>query len=600
MEKVELKRAQVIASNQLIGIITRNKGALLAGDEGSGKTHVAVDVCINLYRSNVLFVTKAGAINDVEDKIDRHLTSVGEDEVRFNVVSYQKFAKIDLTPYDFTIFDECHMLKKFNTKYTTRFMKNYYPTSSKRKFLALSATPCTHHTLDFLYVIKACGAFIGKTPNDIKIEYFDGSPSRYGDFIEFDKIKKPEEFFLDAGNFIVPLKNREIDPEFPFMNINTRVLADVELIPPTDITEFTHFQLELGKKVAETVDLRLIPDRALVLCKYHEVARLFAERMWAAGRIAYVATDKRARDLGVKMMENCPDEPSVLITTLGLTQTSIDLNSISDVVLLETSYSWLLDRQSINRTRRFGKREDVNVLYITGKNAHPLRKTLERAYLEDLDQTKQVPEHSRFGPSSLADLYSCPGAYWLDNTASMDYAWHAFRGTQMHKKLEYYLKNPNLLVPDGPVSYPIKTLREESLLADVYGVEDRWSCVEIRPDFWGTCDFWACKNGCLTVADYKSGSKVPVKYNIQLWAYTVMIAMTRKNSSFTTVRHLIVSEHQTAEQIYGVEDLALWMRKIKDLSKEVDKAESNPYAYIGDGKTCSPFCRAHELHKGDK
>ena len=547
-----LKRQQLATSNICIEMLSQNKGALINGEEGTGKTHIAIDVAINLYRENVLWVCKAFAKKKTEDKIKKHLEGVGEDGINFTCVSYQKFGTMDLMGFDFFVFDECQEFNNFGTKYNEKFMKNFYPKRSKRKFLALSATPLTKHTVDRIYVLKACGAFPELTPNDIKIKYFDGTKSRYGDFIDHEELVKPQEFFLEADKFVVKLTQRDMDPEFPFLDIKMETI-DCEYVMPQNITEFTNSQVNLGMQKANKIISWFKDKPALVLCKYHDVAKKLMENIYnyygEHPKDVYLCLNKR--DIEKAEIELKKGRPITIITTLGLTRSSWDWNEINDVYMIETSYSWFHDRQSIMRTMRLGKKSNVKVTYFINRNEHPITKTLQTAALEYMEHTREPPAHSNFGPSSLENLIHCPGAYWLkETTASVDYAWHAFNGSRMHRKLEYYLNHPELPVPKGECSYPIQYCRQLIEKCMYFSVESKESNPAIRHDFWGTCDFW-CYNDdrSLIVLDYKSGTGKKVKNNVQLWAYTSMI-LRRSHVPLDKIIHIICHENT-----HHIEDL---------------------------------------------
>ena len=543
--------------------------------------------------------TMAQAIPGIKEKVARQLEGIENPPVVVPV-SYQKFSKMsveEFDQYDFTVFDECHMLKNYSTRYTTRFMQLYYPKTSMRKFLAMSATPNPHSMLDFIYVIKACGAFPVYSPSDIKIKFFEGKPSFFNQhLIETGDFVNRDEFMMHVNHFIVRLTQKDLDPQFPGLSIEFYGV-DVNMEVPENIEEFTDYQRDLGLAKVDCIPVE--ESRKLVLTKYHETAKKLHKRYQDAQLDSILCLSATSRRKYADWMENNPHTKTTFITTLGLTQCDISLNTVDSVWLIDSTYAWLKDRQSIKRCLGFGKKNAITATYVIAPDEHPMKKTAERLELEFINENS-TPKHSEFGPSRLNNLYYCPGAYWINDVKpNLQWDWHGFRGHNMHYQLQYYLTHLTAPVPSYFANKDVITfLRRVIPNADLYGVEDKISCPEIREDFFGTCDFWAYnkESGELVVVDYKTGSSVKnAKSNWQLWAYTIMLL--DKVPEPTRVRHIIIKDKKMFVECYLPSAISRWYNKIKKLSDTVDKAKEMPYNYISDGKKCTPFCKMHNYHE---
>ena len=498
------KDYQTDSAYKLSGIINDFKGAVLHSDEGTGKTLTACMVCEISSFKKILWVCPAKVILNTRKKINDYKEIGLESDIE--LISYDKFANpnFSLFKYDFIIFDECQHLINWNAKYTQRFVR------IRKKFLAMSATPVFKSVLDFAYVIRKTGAFGSMSMDQFKIKFFGAVPSQFGNRLETGDFQNKEEFFTHANRAMVSLTQAQA-------GFTAKAHMDIVTLEgtyeiPEDITQSTRCKVECGLNKAEQAAdyihnyMEATHSNALILCHFHETAELVNKRLMKFGIKATLALTKESV---AKAFEN---EDYYIITTLGLTSSGFDANYMNHVFMVESTYSYLQDRQSIRRCLRLGKESDISVEYFALKNEIPLMQSLNRKYLEDF-QINDKEEHSKFGPSSLAILEKCPGSYWLPNYQSFEYAYAAFKGTKAHEGMETYIENPDLPVPHivreecgGLIQYARDIQRRGGMSA----CETKVAAPSVRDDFHGTVDFCVTMMIALkvmTVIDYKSGRR---------------------------------------------------------------------------------------------
>ena len=575
-------------------ILEKYSGAVLQGEEGVGKTVMAATIAQDY--DKVLWVMPAKAIKGpkgVESKLEKYKV---EFKINPNVdcISYHGFASLkkisasQLSKYDFFIFDECHNLRNYSASWTQRFIR------LKRECLFLSGTPVINTPKDFIYVLRKCGLWKGMTTKQLYAKYFDAKPSNYGDFLEFGEFQNKESFNANMKKVVCNLEHKDIDPDMPDIKIKVQ-MVDGEFEKAEDITEETKTRLNNGlAKVHDSVkyilkyDVENGIDTSLVLCHFHETAKAVHEKL--GGKIALNSKDV------AKEFKNLAENGGILVTTTGLTSCNLDLNECDTVHIVESTYSFPLDRQSINRCRRVGKKNEVTAIYYTYPDENPVIKSFQRKDM--LDQA-----HSKMGPSSLARLEKCPGSYWLPDTLEkQDYVeYAAHKGHIAHEIVEEYVNNPKAEICETlepNVKACIKHLREARRGATKWGCEVKVNADHIHEELWGTCDFfaWNEKSESLVVIDFKNGNyKVNVEDNLQLQTYALMVSHTYglKPLTITTGIHqkgkLKVCIHKES-MLKSVEE------RLKKFVESINAAKKNPIEHLNKGE-CDFFCTARKYHE---
>ena len=587
---MKLFDAQARVVNFLHDTLKRFDGAVLRGEEGTGKTLMASTMAESYQKT--LWVCPAGVIKDLRTKIDSYKLDVDID-----LMSYHAFGNLKKTPaktfkqYDFMIFDECHTLRNYKASWTTRFVK----LRGAQQYLFLSGTPLLKSPKDFLYVLRKCGLWRGKPTEYFYKRYFGATQSKYGDFMELGDFQNKTCFQTQVDKVTTVIKHKDIDANMPDMNINIEVIeGDYE--KPKDITEETKVRKAFGLKKVPLVAKAIRRDRkqkdiktSLTLCYFHETARELHRVL--GGTLALTSAEVQ------RAIETCRDETGNIITTVGLTNCSYNFNECDDVYIVESTYSFPLDRQSINRCRRIGKTNEVNVTYFTYAGEAPIVKSFQRQYL-----TESVDSHAKMGPSKLSRLEKCPGSYWLPDTLTrQDYIEAAAeRGTKNHAALERYVLDPDADLEECPKEIVdcVKYCREHYLKGPCFcGIEEKVNAHNIHDELSGSCDFFAYnrKNKKLIVLDYKNGTApVNVENNIQLLAYAYMIAHTYK-LEVDTLTTIIYQKDKMKHCTYRENVLESIEKRLRKIVDAIMAAEKNPIEHLNKGK-CDFFCTARKYH----
>ena len=585
-----LRPWQEKASYALNHLLNQGPGAILRGECGIGKTYI-IGKLLELRGANpVLWVAPAFALPDLATKVSELSLGV-EDHIDF--MSYNEFRKgnVEAKDYQFYVFDECHTLRKWSAAATRHFSR----IASTRPHLSVSATPVLQEELDFIYVLRRAGAFKDMTIPGIKMKYFQAERSYFhGGFDTYDLVRR-EEFYSEVNKKVYDIKLIDVEEGAPKI-VPHIIEVPISCSPFTKLEDETKQSVADGKRkvVGGAKEIKkFVKDtpNCLILTKFHSTAREVV-KLFDTGKVP-VNLCLRPKQVA-KACEK--SEAGLLIgpiiTTLGLTRSSFDLNSISHVLIIESSYSYFLDVQSVMRCRRLGKTEDVHVSYLSFSNDRGVRKVLNRMHLL---QESNRSIHSKFGPSGLSLLKTCPGAYWMDNTSTFIYEGQAWLGKQHHKDVETFVENLELTIPEGNTSGIIQWARE--LKADGWEVltELRMEDPSIRHDFFGTADIVARRGGELIVADYKNGNiSVNVKNNLQLLSYTLM-AENYFGMAFDKIKVVIWQKNVYNEVNVPRKKLESTREELHELSKRVDESKRSPAKYIDE--TCTnPFCRAKAQH----
>ena len=594
MKETVLLEAQRVARVALSGILKRGQGAILRGDEGTGKTWIAAEIASQY--DKILFIGKAGALPDIKSKIIDYEIASGN-KLNMDFISYhglphmEKIPSEKLREYDLFIFDEFHELRNYKAAKTQRYVK-----MRKGKFLHLSGTPMLKSPKDLVYVLRKCGLY--KSTEEFYQRYFDAKPSKYGDFKELGEFRNEIDFQTNLDQVCVELSHKDIDKDMPDIKFEVHQLPG-KYTPPKDITTETATRIKAGKSkvkgATKHIRKKLMEtgqDRALILCFFHDTAKAVAKELMINPSL----TPKNVRE-DFKKLER---EGGIIVTTLGLTSSSLDLNSCDIVFLVESTYSYPLDRQSIRRCQRIGKKNELVVHYYTLEGEHSVIKSFSRKYL-----TENM-KRSKMSPSQLGRLEVCPGSYWLPaNNFREEYVESAsILGTNMHTILERYLNNPRIPILSGvpdDIMTMIHTCRKRIKECDQHGIESRVDLLSVHPDLVGTVDFWAYdkKSKILHVTDYKNGvTPVRVHENAQLIAYTLMIIETYQ-LNVLKINHRIIQKNTIKSCYYDSDVLQSWRERIQNIVNNVMAAKDNPLQHLNKNE-CDFFCPAGEYHSAQE
>ena len=567
---------------------------ILRGEQGVGKTIMALTVADRYEK--VLFVTEAGVIKDVKEDLDMCVNKFDLD-LNVEFISYNGFAntrKFKVVGYDLIIFDECHKLKHYSTGWTNRMVR--LKATEDRQMLFMSGTPFTSSPRDMTYVLLKTNAFKMRA-KDFGIKYFGDTKSFKGDFMEKgEKLINKNDFMANYEDVAIDISKKDVDSDIPMVKYSFHKLSESVADMAEDIIDETRVRVGNGlKKVKESCEYikkEWDGEAALVLCAFHDVANLAAMNLDC--RVALTPKDVQEAFQEIK-----EGKLKMLVTTLGLTKASYNLNECNTVYMIESTYSFSLDQQSQFRCQRIGKRDTLHVTYLYQEGDTTLKKSVERYNLAKQDLS---PQHSPMGPSSLAHLEKCPGSYWFEDSRSRDFmAGYSVEGTRHHMQMEYYLDHPEEDIPETLMDNAgnmIIECRDYITKSEKYGIEDKVSAPSLHEDCYGTVDFWCYykESKTLIVADYKNGSSpVSVNDNFQLGAYTAFICETHDIEPETVI-HMIFQREDQKTCVYDNSIVRLSRGRIKRVIKKIEEAKRSPLEHLKEGK-CSIFCRAQKEHK---
>ena len=577
----------------LKGIIKRNNGAVLRGETGTGKTFIAGEIAKDYDR--VLVVCEK------PEDIKAKLNTINGLQSIHTVVHYRTFgdvAKFNLTGYDFIIFDEAHNLRNYSSAATKRMIRLG---TSHTKFLFMSGTMEVKTQLDSIYCYRKCGAFSELSMDEVKIKYFNGTTERNHHtgkfFVKPQSLSDENGFYDERSNFDMTVTKQDIERDRPQIKVQVREL-DGEATQFENITEATEARLKttLAKVDQAVFDIRrTIRDKnistAVILCHFHDVANKLAKKMG----VPCALTKESVASHFFRLQQR----GGFLVTTLGLTKSSLDLNECNWVFMVETNYSASLDKQSIDRFDRVGKKEDLNVVYYTLKGEHSFFKSMSR---EGLLERQDYDASSRIYPSYLQILAECPGSHWFPDRRDVPEFIEnaAVVGEKAHAVLERYLSNSKTVSKSvtPEVDYAIHLCRGLKENCKQWGVETRAKWEYNGLTVSGKVDFWCydLSDDTLYIYDYKNGkTKVKAKDNWQLKAYAVMVCCTLKISPKRVVVG-IIQQCKTSEVIYTLSDVSNLEVDLMTIVDNVIDAKEAPVRHIKEGK-CSIFCKARQVHE---
>ncbi len=586
---------QVTALEHIKAIHEDYPGAILRMDTGTGKTRIAAKLAEDYEK--VLWVGKASTLKDVQKKINSYSLMV---DITF--ISYTKFGNPkkfkNVHDFDLVVFDEAHTMRKW-TSYGTQRMTRL--TKFEGEMLFMTATPCYNSPIDSIYVLRKCGVFDDyKKLGDVYKRFFDSKPSKFSDHgWDHGVFQNTEDFSSRVDLVTVDRTKKDLDRDMPDPCYEL-VEVPGEYKPPKNITEETSTRIKYGlQKVPFVADHIAEKDIGigLVLTFFHDTAKKMHEELEAKGVKTHLALTTAKVS---KLIDQVAEEGGLIVTTLGLTEGSLDFNACNDVFLVESTYSAMKDHQSITRCHRLGKREVLNATYYAYEAERPFVKSLGRGKLNNLSEMTYFP------PSKLELLEQCPGSFWMPNRLVTWVEKYSFKGSQAHAAVERYLNNPDAELPEylsdnvlGALDILRPIVKEDN---EKVGIEDRAKVDIGAHRVSGIIDFWRYKDGELLVIDFKNGKKeVEVENNIQLLVYSLMISSTYGISpeDIKSVRIGIVQNSKLNEKTYKSDIIDLTRDRVDSIIERVMDARDRPKDHLNEGD-CSPFCNAYEYHQENK
>ena len=582
---MKLYKFQQRAVNTLAQMLKDWRGAILRADEGLGKTLMATELAKG---KRALWIGPAGSLKDVQKKVKAY-----DPEHTIEFISYHGFGNLDkisakeLRLYNFFIFDEAHSLRNYSASWTQRFVRI---APRGKRFLFTSATPAIKSPKDFVYILRKTGVYGDMSTHDWYKRYFDAKPSKFGDFLEFGEFQNHEDFRAHQLKVSYDITQEQADRDMPPAHIDLKVLPG-KWNMPKDITGETRARVDAGvlKSANAAAYIRKQDRPALILTHFHGCAELVAGNLGTDSALTPAAVRKHIEEFKQGLRK-------YIVTTVGLTSSSYDLNECDQVYFVESTYSFMQDRQSMRRCLRLGKRTTLNVLYFILENERPVMTSLKRKYLESIKRTRRFD----ISPSALARLEVCPGSRYFKNEDDSPNG-AATIGTLHHEAAERLIRNKRIAISpilSNTIQGYVEEARQLKERLGMYGVEDRLAAPEIHADFGGTVDFWAYdeRDGHLTIIDYKNGRwKVDAVGNRQLQAYALLVCLGRKIKP-KTIHTVIWQRGVRRHADYTASEFERVKEEIQGIIDLVEKAKDEPEKWLG-ANCDTRFCPARYIHQ---
>ena len=586
MNEMKLYKFQKTAVYALAQMLKDYKGAILRADEGLGKTYMAAELAKG---KRAMWIGPAGSLKDVKKKVDAY-----DPDNTIEFVSYHGFGNIDKIPAkqlrltNFFIFDEAHMLRNYSASWTQRFVRI---TTHGKRFLFTTATPAIRSPKDFVYILRKTGVYGDISTTAWYQRYFDAKPSKFGDFLEFGAFQNKEDFAAHMLKVSYDITQEQADRDMPPAAIEIKMLPG-EFRVPKDITGETRARVDAGLlKSSNAVDyIRSTGRRALILTHFHGCAEIVAKKLGTNPALTPATVRKHIEDFRTGHRD-------YIVTTIGLTNSSYDLNECDQVYFVESSYSFMTDRQSMRRCLRLGKRTTLQVTYFALEGERPLLTSLKRKYLDSLKREKRF----EISPSSLARLEVCPGSKYFKVEEDDTPNGAATIGTLHHEAAERLIRNKGIAIApilDNTIQGYVEEARQLKDRLGMHGVEDCLAAPQIHAGFGGTVDFWAYdeQKRHLIVIDYKNGRwKVDAVGNRQLQAYALLICIA-KGLDPKNIHTVIWQRGQRREATYTREEFARVRQQIEHIIEVVDHAKNEPEKWLGE-HCDTRFCPARYIHQ---
>ena len=582
---MKLYKFQQTAVNAVAQMLKEYKGAILRADEGLGKTYMAAELAKG---KRALWIGPAGSLKDVKKKVDAY-----DPDNTIEFVSYHGFGNIDKIPAkqlrltNFFIFDEAHMLRNYSASWTQRFVRI---TTHGKRFLFTTATPAIRSPKDFVYILRKTGVYGDMSTTKWYQRYFDAKPSKFGDFLEFGAFQNKDDFAAHMLKVSYDITQEQADRDMPPAVITIKRLPG-EFRVPKDITGETRARVDAGLlKSANAVDsIRSADRRALVLTHFHGCAEIVAKKLGTNPALTPTTVRKHIEEFK-------RGSRKYIVSTIGLTNSSYDLNECDRVYFVESSYSFMTDRQSMRRCLRLGKRTTLEVVYFALDGERPLLTSLKRKYLDSLKRQPRYP----ISPSALARLEVCPGSKYFKKPEEGNNG-AATIGTLHHEAAERLIRNPRIAISpilDNTIQGYVKEARQLQDRLGMSGVEDRFVAPEVHAEFGGTVDFWAYdeQKRHLTIIDYKNGRwQVDAVGNRQLQAYALLVCKARKLDP-KIIHTVIWQRGKRREAVYTQSEFARVEEQIKHIIEIVEHAKDEPEKWLGE-HCDTKFCPAKYIHQ---
>lgn len=371
--------------------IENNGRSILGHEMGTGKTISAI-LSINAIQANrVVIFTPASVMMQWEQEIKRllpnyklyiypNIKGVGDERREILLVSYARsdaYKKSETKATwksEYIICDECHYIKNPKAKRTKAIVQLAKTTDY---FIGLSGTPIINRPVDLFPPLNIV------------------APSEFDNWYQFTRTYCNGH--MGKFGYVADGLSRKVELHAKLSRHMHRVTKDdcLDLPPKTrtvipckvnfgmgDHKTFQEAYTELGHCKTEVAidwikDFLASNDEKLVVFTYHvRVAEHLYYMLTCVDNnslhkqvdLLTGSTTKQDRDAYISRFQNPKSEKRILILTLGVGSTGLNLQKANNVLMVETNFSPMDMIQAEDRVHRSGQTKSCSINYIVAQN----------------------------------------------------------------------------------------------------------------------------------------------------------------------------------------------------------------------------------------
>jgi len=371
--------------------IDNNGRSILGHEMGTGKTISSILAINSIQAKRVVIFTPASVMMQWEREIKRllpnytlyiypNITGVGDVGREILLVSYARaeaYKKSEAKATwksEFIICDECHYIKNPKAKRTKAILQLAKTTDY---FLGLSGTPIINRPVDLFPPLKIV------------------APSEFDNWYQFTKTYCNGH--MGKFGYVADGLSRKVELHSKLSRHMHRVTKDDCLdLPPKmrtvipckvsfsmdDYDSFQEAFTDLGVLKTESAidwikDFLASNDEKLVVFTYHvNVAEHIFYMLTCVDNnnlhkqvdLLTGSTTKQDRDAYISRFQNPKSDKRILILTLGVGSTGLNLQKANNVLMVETSFSPMEMLQAEDRVHRNGQTKSCSINYLVAEN----------------------------------------------------------------------------------------------------------------------------------------------------------------------------------------------------------------------------------------
>ena len=371
--------------------IDNNGRSILGHEMGTGKTISAILSINSIEAKRVVIFTPASVMMQWEKEIKRllpdyklyiypNITGVGNDGREILLVSYaraeayKKSESKATWKSEYIICDECHYIKNPKAKRTKAILQL---AKTCDYFIGLSGTPIINRPVDLFPPLNIVAPSEFNNWYQFTKTYCNGHMGKFG--YVADGLSRKVELHSKLSRHMhrvtkddcldLPPKMRSVIP----CKVNFR-MEDHETFQEA-YTELGHCKTELA--IDWVKDFLASNDEKLVVFTYHvKVAEHLYYMLTCVDNnklhkqidLLTGETTKQDRDAYISRFQDPKSAKRILILTLGVGSTGLNLQKANNVLMVETSFSPMEMLQAEDRVHRNGQTKSCSINYLVAQN----------------------------------------------------------------------------------------------------------------------------------------------------------------------------------------------------------------------------------------